>query len=194
MLETANPNIGIIILAAGSSKRFKRDKRKIIFKDGASLLSTTLQQIPECFTQKILVLRPGDEDFAKQYESDWTICIAQQAKLGMGHSLAAAIALLNGCSGVVIGLADMPFVKKETYQSIQEALLEHAIVRPFYQGSEGNPVGFQAKYFEALSELNGDNGARSILKQHKKDIYRLDCVDSGITKDIDTVAALLTNP
>ncbi len=188
--ESETDNIGIIILAAGYSTRFKADKRQARLQTGETLLEATLNKIPDSFHRRVLVLHPGDEAFGSSYQSDWDLCIAEQASLGMGHSLAAAMIHTNDWDAAVIGLADMPYVQTSTYQSIQKALLEHPIVRPSCQGRMGNPVGFQANFFRELSELKGDQGARNLLVSQQDKLHLLECSDWGIIQDIDTSEAL----
>lgn len=179
-------DIGIIILAAGSSQRFAGDKRQALLGDGRSLLESTLSQVPASFKRRLLVLHNKDELLTQQYSEQWDICIAEDSRLGMGHSLAAAIAKLDSkWQGALIGLGDMPFIKPETYSGIQQALCQQAIVIPMFQGRRGNPVGFQAKYFAELACLRGDQGARNLLSQQHAVCYQYETNDEGIVRDID---------
>lgn len=192
MPDISSGNIGIIVLAAGYSERFKGDKRKASMKGGSTLLDTTLSHIPDSFRQRVLVLHPGDEQFGEAYSENWTLCIAGDARLGMGHSLAAAMELAEDWSGAVIALGDMPYVQSDTYRAIQHALVQHPIVRPCCQGRPGNPVGFQSSLFPALGNLSGDKGARVLFREQQERIHLLPCNDWGIIKDIDTRDALAT--
>tara|TARA_R100001143_G_C3360249_1_gene134996 strand:- start:7339 stop:7923 length:585 start_codon:yes stop_codon:yes gene_type:complete len=186
--------IGIIVLAAGYSKRFAGDKRQAVLHAGQSVLDTSLSRIPDTYSRRILVLHPGDEKLAEKYSSQWSICIAEAAQQGLGHSLAAAIKQAENWQAAVIALADMPYVQTETYRLIQRSLLDHSLVRPYCQGRPGNPVGIGAEYFTQLEGLSGDSGARKILQQNAASLFRLDCSDWGITQDIDTRSALPSGP
>ncbi|MGA1742203.1 MAG: nucleotidyltransferase family protein [Pseudohongiellaceae bacterium] len=192
MPEQVNNKIGIIVLAAGYSRRFNADKRQARLHSGEMLLDATLSKIPDIFYQRVLVMHPGDEAFGQGYQPDWTLCIAEQASKGMGYSLAAAMTYTTNWDAAVIALADMPYLQSETYQAIQQALTRHPIVRPCCQGRAGNPVGFHADYFKEISELEGDQGARELLTRHAKELYLMECSDWGIIQDIDTAAALNT--
>jgi molybdenum cofactor cytidylyltransferase len=188
--ESATDNIGIIILAAGYSKRFNSDKRQARLQSGETLLDATLNKIPDSFNHRVLVLHPGDEEFGLRYQSNWTLCIAEQASKGMGHSLAAAMAHTQNWDAAVIGLADMPYVQSSTYRAIQKALVKHPIVRPSCQGRVGNPVGFKSTFFKELSELDGDQGARNLLVSHEDKLHLMNSTDWGVIQDIDTSEAL----
>ncbi|MEX2367433.1 MAG: nucleotidyltransferase family protein [Pseudohongiellaceae bacterium] len=179
-------DVGILILAAGSSHRFGGDKREALLDTGRSLLETTMQQIPDSFIHKALVLRSEDARLAKKYsKAGWQICVAQDAGLGMGHSLAAGIAAVEKWPAVLIGLGDMPYIRGATYGLLQEALCRHSIVAPLYQSRRGNPVGFRQQFFPELETLQGDLGARNILEKHAPECHMQDCDDPGILKDVD---------
>jgi molybdenum cofactor cytidylyltransferase len=184
-------DIGIVILAAGTSQRFEGDKRQALMRNGLGLLENTLANIPSTFSKRLLVLQPDDDKLADNFSSQgWEICIAEDATQGMGNSLAAAISAQNNWQGLIIGLGDMPFIKGTTYSAIQTALCNNEIVVPMYDGQRGNPVGFQVKYFAELGALRGDQGARNLLKENVSLCYQLMTDDQGILKDIDTSHAL----
>jgi len=107
----------------------------------------------------------------------------------MGHSLAAGIAALpSALSYVVIALADMPFVQRSTLEQLQarmETAAANEIVQPQFDGRSGHPVGFGSGHFAALSELEGDVGARAVLKRHRRHVTHVAVNDPGVLRDID---------
>lgn len=181
--------IGCIVLAAGTGSRFGSDKRQARFGTG-TLLDTTLRNIAPLFAQRILVLRAGDKALAARYAADWQIVFAADAEKGMGHSLAAAMALTGDWTAAVVALADMPFVQGSTFEALSASLAADNLVVPYYRGERGNPVGIGKRYFPELARLQGDQGARHLLRQHAAAVVRIDVEDAGILRDIDTPAAL----
>lgn len=182
--------IGCIVLAAGRSLRFGTDKRLALLPDGRTLLDRTLSGIPPDFTRRILVVHPGDEALIAPHQPAWTVVFAANAHLGMGHSIAAGVALAKGWRGAVIALADMPFVNPDTFIAIGAALEPARIVVPYWQQQRGNPVGVGADYFAELAQLDGDQGARQLFRKHAAAVIRLDVDDAGILQDIDTRESL----
>ena len=178
-------DIGIIILAAGSSVRFGSDKRLATLNNGQTILETTLGRIPETFTQRLLVLKAGDEKLAEKFEGQWKICFSRNPEKGLASSLGSAIAQTKNWQGAFIGLADMPFIASPTYSMLQEALTRHEIVVPVHNERRGNPVGFRKRFFTEIENLTGDQGAKALLKKYSGDICELDTGDAGIFKDID---------
>ncbi len=61
---------------------------------------------------------------------------------------------------------------------------------PAYRGQRGHPVGFAAEFSAALQQVQGDEGARAIVKAHLSSVVQLDCEDAGILRDIDHPADL----
>ena len=181
--------IGCIVLAAGAGTRFGSDKRLALL-DGTSLLDTTLNKIANTFQKRLLVLRSGDEALGKRYAAHWQLVFAADAGKGMGHSLAAAMALTHGWDGAIVALADMPFVQTATYEAVRARLSPANLVVPYYRNQRGNPVGIGQHYFPELASLQGDQGARLLLQQHASAVVRLDVEDPGVVRDVDTPAAL----
>lgn len=184
-------DIGIIVLAAGQSRRFgSDDKRLAEMPDGAPLLDNTLNSIPDSLKGRILVLQPGDEHLASRYQDKWHAVYAQRAEQGMGESLAAGINAASDWQGALIALGDMPFIRADTYSLIQQQLQPDSIVLPRFQEKRGHPVGFGREFFPALSRIEGDQGAQSLLQQYLQHCHYLDVDDPGILQDIDTPEAL----
>jgi len=80
----------------------------------------------------------------------------------------------------------MPAIKTSTYQSVQQALKHHQLIVPCHNGNRGKPVGFSARFYKQLTQLQGDQGARSILRNNSKKTSQLNCSDPGILLDVDT--------
>jgi len=96
--------------------------------------------------------------------------------------------------GWVVALADMPGIQVETLRQVAAALHDGALIAaPHFHGRRGHPVGFSAKLGDALMMLQGDQGAKSVLRTHAQSLTRIDCEDPGILWDIDHPEDLL-NP
>jgi molybdenum cofactor cytidylyltransferase len=185
-MSAAAPTIGCILLAAGSSKRFGADKRGHALPSGKTMLEQTAQTLLQVFTPRIMVLRADDAGLAQHFGGTWQIIHAADANLGMGHSLAAAMRLTKGWQGAVVALADMPWIKADTYSAIRDALREDRLIVPFYRGQRGNPVAIGSDYFPRVATLQGDSGARQLMQKFSERIIPLEVDDEGILQDLDT--------
>lgn len=186
-------SIAGLILAAGQATRFGSDKRQALLPDGCSMLEAVIIRYKEVFDTLLLVAQDND-DFACQLADIHGIDLVPNAQsdLGMGHSLACgAQALLarHGLSGVVVGLADMPAVATTTLLDIRQTLIgRKRPVVPIYQGQLGQPRGLPHDWFEALSGLTGDQGARQLLDWRQAVPVHVN--DPGVLHDVDTPADL----
>ena len=178
--------VGCIVLAAGGSKRFGADKRRHVLPNGMTMLEQTLHTLQQVFAKRVLVLRADDADLAAQFGDDWQVIAAADAALGMGHSLAAAVPATKGWEGAVVALADMPWIKADTYKAIMQALRPQHLIVPFHQGQRGNPVAIGSDYFPRVATLQGDSGARQLMQKFSECIVHLDVDDAGILQDLDT--------
>jgi molybdenum cofactor cytidylyltransferase len=193
--------IGAIILAAGSSRRFGEDKRKSILDTGKSVLATTIGNVASHFDQIMVVLRFGDLSYANALGEELnypgiTYYCAPDSAQGMAHSLGNAIATISrAISGAenwdaaAIFLGDMPYLQSGTVQLLLETFDKspktEPIVVPVREGSYGHPVIFHHRYFQEITELKGDTGARSVIQAHLEHIIEVPTKDPGIERDID---------
>lgn len=181
------PNGGAaVLLAAGSSKRFGADKR-LANLNGQPMVVKAIQPYLAHIKSVYVVLRPNDP-VRTVLPSTIEVIEARDANLGMGHSLAAAANQLSQLGWFLVGLADMPWIRRETIFDIVHRVrnTEDAIVRPSFQGVLGHPVGFTGNYLEELRKLTGDVGAKTILTRYASKLVELPVGDDAILRDVDT--------
>jgi molybdenum cofactor cytidylyltransferase len=187
-----------ILLAAGRGTRFdpSGQRNKLLQcppGQQASVVAASARHMLAVLPRVVAVLRPGADAEALSAQllalgCEVTIC--PQADTGMAASLAHALAHAGkDAQGFIIALGDMPHVQPSTIQSLKAALERGAgIAAPMYRGQRGNPVGFSRDYLPQLLALEGDQGARGILKHAP--VTELEVDDSGILQDVDTPADL----
>ena len=181
------PTVGIL-LAAGSGSRFGGGKLLHRLRDGTPIGVTSLRNLRKALPDVIAMVRAGDEELSKLLESEGiVVTLCEDAHLGMARSLACAIRASMNAGAWVIALGDMPFVAPATIMAVARQVAHSGrIVVPAYRGERGHPVGFGSRYRAELLGLEGDEGARSMLKRHAQDVKIVDCEDPGILRDIDT--------
>jgi len=176
-----------ILLAAGFSRRFGTDKRLVALPDGTPLAVASARKLNAACAHTIVVIRPEDQALAEHPGlAGCTIVTSPQAALGMGHSLAAGVAAAPDAAGWLIALADMPYIDPATYQAVIEALQTGAsVAQPTYNDRPGHPVGFAAHWRESLQALQGDVGAREVIKAAGAGRVFCPVDDPGIHRDVD---------
>lgn len=108
---------------------------------------------------------------------------------GMATSLTLGLAALPAAvDAVLIHLADMPLVTQADIAALCAAFAPasgRAVCIPVHEGRRGNPVLLGRQMFAALAGLTGDEGAKSIIRQHSHLVVE---VPAGpeVLFDIDT--------
>jgi molybdenum cofactor cytidylyltransferase len=184
------PGGGVIVLAAGRSRRFGGDKRQHVLPDGRQLLAASLALYTAAFGRCILVLRPEDQatGIAPAPTPGVQYLYARDAELGMGHSLAAGASAAIGWRYLFVALADMAWTRRDTLarlRALMEQSAPQAIIQPVYRQTPGHPVGFGGAHREALTRLTGDQGARQVLEGCAH-VRRIEVDDPGVLLDLDT--------
>jgi molybdenum cofactor cytidylyltransferase len=177
-------NLSAIILAAGSSRRFGKQKLCEKLPCGNTVLSETIFRVERAISEVRIITSANV--YASLHDKSGRIKVCPEANLGMGLTLAYGIKLVQSANACLVCLADMPFVKTTTYQTLAKSLTASNIVVPVFDGKQGNPVGFGKRFFKNLMMLNEDSGGRSLLQTHADAIQRIDVDDPAILYDIDT--------
>jgi molybdenum cofactor cytidylyltransferase len=167
----------VIVLAAGQGERFKAS--------GAS----------QDKLQSLLCGQPVRDHVLTAVQASglpWHVVeranTAHLTNPGMSDSIASGVAATPDAQGWLILPADLPLIQSRTLLTVASALQQHLVVVPRYEGRSGHPVGFAPSCREALLQLTGDHGARSVVAQHRA--CWLDVDDEGCVLDVDTVDAL----
>lgn len=181
-----------LVLAAGQGSRFGADKRRALLADGRTLLAHSAERALTVFDDVRVILRDGErlEDFG--LPMGCRVIHSPEAALGMGHSLAAGAASLSDseAQAVAILLGDMPWIAPQTLHALVEAASASTILFPLYDGQRGHPVLFGRDFWPALTQLTGDEGARTVVQAHRERCRVVEVNDSGVLHDVDTPAAL----
>jgi len=185
-------NIRGILLAAGSSKRFGSNKLLQALPAGTPhagvpIALAAARNFIEALPESIAVLRPRAQKLGQMLrDAGCNTVVCKNAAEGMGTSLAAGVRAAAEADGWVVALADMPFLRPETIRVIAKAISDGAaIAAPAYRGERGHPVGFARRFFEELSALHGDSGARALLDRHPDWVTVHEVEDPGVLRDID---------
>lgn len=178
--------IGVVVLAAGRGRRFGSDKRVASLPDGRRVIDATLANIRASALPMLVCVGQDDGKLVRDLEVQDIPCKrCRRAGEGMGGTLADAAGYISGWSGVLIALADMPWIASATYSAVAEQLHPDKVVVPVHGGKRGHPVGFGRRFYQDIAMLNGDMGARRLLDKYAQCVTELSVVDAAILQDID---------
>lgn len=185
-------SISGVLLAAGQGRRFGADKLLQPLADGTPVAVAAARALRAACPDSLAVLRPEQDALAVLLEAEGLAVVrCTAAHGGMGHSLAAGVAASVGADGWLVALADMPRIQVATLGRVAAAIAGGAaLAAPVFAGRRGHPVGFAARWQSALLALEGDEGARAILRQHAALLHTLASDDPGVLQDVDTPADL----
>lgn len=181
-----------ILLAAGRGSRFGGDKLLFPLADGMPLGVRAARNLLGGVDCGIAVVRPDDLELERHFEeAGLRVVRCPEAASGMGASLACGVRAMPEADGWLIALADMPFIRADTFRAVAALLRAGAVLAaPRHMGRRGHPVGFAQDFFGGLSSLEGDRGASSLIGADITRLHCLDCDDPGILVDIDSRADL----
>lgn len=177
---------GVILLAAGFSRRFGSIKLNALLPNGNTVFGQTYARIKAATDNILVVTRPELLNIllAAGSPKDNTV-LCPDADKGMGHTLACGIQSIPDWSAALVCLADMPFIETATYTQLLNSLSEDGIVVPEYRGQRGNPVGFGRRWFEKLETATGDVGARGVMRDNAQAMVKVAVEDEGVCRDVD---------
>lgn len=191
-------NIAGILMAAGHGRRFDpggtRNKLLEPCGDSVPVAVASARAMLAVLDTVIAVVRPHDGGVAAALSAEGCeIVVCHGADEGMAASLVAGVRhSLPRAGAWIIALADMPSVAPATIAALRQSLQEGAgIAAPVHGGRRGNPVGFAGQYLPQLLALQGDQGARAIVRANV--VTELQVDDPGVLHDIDTPSDLDKN-
>ena len=176
-----------ILLAAGSASRFGSHKLLYPLPDGTPIGVAAARHLKQGVEYAIAVVRPDDAKLtALLHAEGLTIVVAEHAERGISASLVSAISATANADGWLIALADMPWIKPQTINTIA-MMLEHGadLAAPCYIGQRGHPVGISRRFLPDLLGLTGDKGASDLLQTNTDLLEYFDSDDAGTLQDID---------
>ncbi|MBC3541597.1 NTP transferase domain-containing protein [Rufibacter sediminis] len=193
--------IGIILLAAGSSSRLGHAKQQVYFQ-GQTLLQRALHAaVASQGNPVIVVLGANAEAILPQVETTPAEIVLNEAWAeGMASSIRAGLTHLqktaSACTAALFMLCDQPYVTADLLNQLIQAhgAEDQHMVACAYEDTLGAPVLFPRKFFPALLQLQGQEGAKKLLSRFPEEVISIPFPAGAI--DIDTpadVAALQAN-
>ncbi len=193
---TGTTNIGVVILAAGSSSRLGQPKQLLEYENKTLLQRIIDIIIPFEFSPSVVVLGAHADQIRDSTNLDhvtvvfnkhWSEGIASSIRLGVEESLK----LNEAIEDILFLLSDQPFV---TSGLVRELISKHKsgnqrITASSYKQNVGVPALFSKDFFPHLTELKGDVGAKKIIMQHREDVdevpFRKGAFDVDTHKDYE---------
>ncbi|MFC4390826.1 nucleotidyltransferase family protein [Flavobacterium quisquiliarum] len=182
---------GIIILAAGNSSRLGRPKQLLEYKESTLLKNTIFEALKVENVFVLVVTGANHETIEKELNfPEIRICLNTDWQNGMSSSIVKGLSeLLNlnpDCEQCIFAVCDQPFVTSSIFENLikEHQITQKGIVASAYSETLGTPVLFHKKYFKELLDLQGQEGAKKLIKKYAEDIASISFEKGSI--DIDT--------
>ena len=187
-----NTNVAAIVLAAGSSTRLGRPKQ-LLPVGQTPLLQCTLNMVRQTtLAPRILVLGGyADEVLGSIDTRGFGVVHNPDYATGQASSLRAGLnALPESIDAAAVILGDQPLVPPWLVIELAEAFdpAHHVAVRPSFSDGPGNPVVLGRELFQALLALEGDIGARDVLRANRDRVKELPVPNRAAPRDVDTMS------
>ncbi len=179
-----------VVLAAGSSVRMGRPKLILPF-GGRAMLERALDAYRGARVDEIIVVLGADADLVRKkvrFRGE-KVVVNRDFRTGMSSSLRMGIkATGSRAEAAIVGLGDQPFLTSETVDKMVDAYrtAKSAVVIPVYRGRRGNPVLFDRSLFPRIMGIQGDVGAKSVVRDNESSLTEVEVEDRGVVVDVDT--------
>jgi len=191
MSKLTEQDIGIIILAAGSSSRMGQSKQLLMI-DGEALLLKTIKTALQLKAATVVVLGAReDEHTAILRDQPIATIVNTNWQKGMGSSLKAGLQYILVCSpsvaSVIVLVCDQPALTSIHLLKLIQVYRTSgkSIIASYYSHAPGVPALFDKLHFSELLQMDDTHGAKKIIQQHSDKTAIVDFEDGSI--DLDTL-------
>ena len=192
--------IAILILAAGESKRMHDIKQLLPWKK-TTLLGNAIEQALKSKATQVYVVLGANANKITPTIAPYNIQSIENKnwKNGLGNSIACGVNYIKETphhyDAILITLADQPLIKAAYYNLLidEYAKKEAKIIASEINNTPSVPAIFDALYFENLTQLTEDKGAKEILRTAQKEVYMLRSDTNLIDLDTASVYEQLYN-
>ena len=182
---------GLILAAGGSSRMGDQNKLMMPFQGKPMLNHVVNASLNSNLTQTFVVVGHQSSEIKNLVQSDDIQCVEnEQWETGMASSIVAGISQLKQFDGFLILLGDMPLVTPKLINEIIFHGSADKIVIPIKDGLHGNPVFFGSKFWNEITALSGDNGAKIVIQNNLSSLIKIEIQSNIIFKDYDTKESL----
>jgi molybdenum cofactor cytidylyltransferase len=187
-----NEMTAILILAAGNSSRLGKPKQLLRYKN-KTLLETTITAASLVPNAIVFVVTGASHDLIQKedYVQSTQICFNPDWQNGMSTSIDAGLkqvlALYPDLQKCIITVCDQPYLSNTVFEDLLKEYFKtgKGIIASSYSETLGTPVLFDKKYFSALLELKGQEGAKKIINRFLDDTASILFKKGAV--DIDTI-------
>jgi xanthine dehydrogenase accessory factor len=194
-IHTGSDESAVVILAAGGSRRLGRPKQ-LVEIEGQPLVRRAAEAALSAGSGSVHVIVGAEVVRVREALQDLPVelVINDAWKEGVASSIRAAIETIEQrerpVETLILMLCDQPGVSGDVLRRLLDAYrtTRAPVVASRYPEGPGVPALFHAELFPALKSLDGDVGARELIRHLDRDVVT---IPFSLTDDIDTPGDVL---
>jgi molybdenum cofactor cytidylyltransferase len=183
-----------VVLAAGGSSRMGQPKQLLPFGRGTLVQAAVRPFLAAPSVERVIVVVGHRADaVVRQVALDERVTIVEnrQWREGMASSIRAAMRWVPPrTEAILLGLGDQPRVPMAVIERLcagfRAARPPAQVLIPAFHGRRGHPVLFAGALRKALLGLDGDQGARGLIRSLGAGVQEVPVQSDGILLDCDT--------
>ncbi len=175
-----------VLLAAGQSKRFGRQKL-LEHWQGEPLIRRAARVFLSGGLAPVIAVISEDRGLdAALAGLSIRLVVNRQPELGISQSIKLGIeALPSHARAAAVGTSDQPLMTADVVERLCRSFRPGAIVVPCYGHVRGNPRVYDRRFFPELVELTGDTGGQPIAARHPEAVVEVKFPEV-LGADVDT--------
>jgi len=191
-LSPISAHIVALVLAAGSSRRMPSENKLLARWQGKALLRHVTEHALNSHAESVYVVTGHESGQVASLLADLSVKLIHNSDYpsGLAESLKVGVGMLaEKVDGVLVCLGDMPQVSEIEMNALIDAFSPargQDICIPIYEGRRGNPILLGRRFFPQLTTIQGDVGARQLIKANLDRVVEVPVDTAGIFLDVDT--------
>ena len=161
-------SVAAILMAAGGSRRLGRPKQ-LVEVEGRTLVRRTAELLLEAgYEPVVVVLGAVVEPVRAELAPLPVDSVAREGwQSGMAGSIGAGLAALpDRVEATLVTPCDLPKLELGVLAALKAESGPEALAACAFAGTLGPPALFGRRWFDDLARLEGDGGAKSLLRRH----------------------------
>lgn len=186
--------LAAVLLAAGRSRRFGEENKLLAPVGGLPMAARAMERLAALDAGLRLAVVSCEEVAALARERGFSVAWNERPERGMASSIALGVQAARdaGMDAVLLMAADQPKLSAASLRALL-AGFERGGCRAACLMDEthwGNPAVLDIAYAPELCALNGDRGAKAVLRRHEGELTRVMCMLPRELDDADDPRAL----
>ncbi len=183
-----------MLLAAGQSRRMGADNKLLLPIDGEAVVRRVARRLLASGVAEVVAVLGHEADLvARALDGLALRAVVNPAwREGQMTSVHAGLAALSApVDGIMICLADQPFLDAGDYSALIEAFAregDKSIVVPTHGGRRGNPIVLAAAHRDEILARGADLGCKRFIARNPDLVATVEFETDGFVRDIDTPA------